>query len=238
MLFDGALVESLVNAIPVWLAVALLVVSFLGSVYVIIPGLIAASLFGNRTRTMTWPGIIIGGYGLFVTLKPLFSVPRPAVTPPFSPELLPAGLSVLYDLGLGFTSSSFPSGHAIAVTVFWGLVAVDSSIGSRRQRVAGCLGVIALVGLSRVALGVHYPGDVLAGIALGGVYLAGTLVIRTRVSRPVPTLLALGSALALGGVLTGRPQDALVLCGAAVAAGLVARYYPVSRKHSPSAISS
>lgn len=56
MLFDGALVESLVNAIPVWLAVALLVVSFLGSVYVIIPGLIAASLFGNRTRTMTWPG--------------------------------------------------------------------------------------------------------------------------------------------------------------------------------------
>ncbi|NGM69894.1 phosphatase PAP2 family protein [Natronolimnobius sp. AArcel1] len=238
MLFDGTVVDGLTNAIPVWLAVALLIISFLGSVYVVIPGLLWASLFGDRRRTMTWSGIVIGGYGIFVTLKPLFSVPRPATNPPFGPDLLPAGLSILYDLGLGFTSSSFPSGHAIAATVFWGLVAVDSTRGSRRQRVAVCVAIIVLVALSRVALGVHYPGDVLAGIVLGGLYLAGTLAIRARVSRPVPVLLGLGSVLALGGVFTGRPDDALILCGAAVAAGLVARYYPVSRKHSPGALSS
>jgi undecaprenyl-diphosphatase len=65
---------------------------------------------------------------------------------------------------------SFPSGHACAAMS----VAVAYSIAFPRAAWFS-LGFAALVGLSRVRLGVHYPGDVIAGqlLALG----TGALVI-------------------------------------------------------------
>lgn len=59
-------------------------------------------------------------------------------------------------------SDSFPSGHtANAVTVWGGLAAYD------RLPWAASLPAVALVGLSRVYLGVHYVGDVAGGALLG-----------------------------------------------------------------------
>lgn len=57
---------------------------------------------------------------------------------------------------------SFPSGHTAAAAVFaalLGLFYVDTTL----ILMAGVL----LVGASRVVLGVHYPGDILAGALLG-----------------------------------------------------------------------
>jgi undecaprenyl-diphosphatase len=76
------------------------------------------------------------------------------------------------------TDYSFPSGHAagsFAFAVFLAIVLVRtaSSEASARERRSRTLGAIALtllaagVALSRVALGVHFPGDVLAGALLG-----------------------------------------------------------------------
>ena len=80
-------------------------------------------------------------------------------------------------------SSSFPSGHATAGAASLGAVAVllAERLPSRRARVwlwvvTVALGVI--VGLSRIALGVHYLTDVLAGWCLGVAWLAACLIVR------------------------------------------------------------
>ena len=79
------------------------------------------------------------------------------------------------------TSSSFPSGHALGVMVGVGaLLAVVLPLLRRHARLAAvCVGVlvVAAVGVSRVALAVHYPSDVLAGWALGWAYLCGWAVL-------------------------------------------------------------
>jgi len=74
------------------------------------------------------------------------------------------------------TDFSFPSGHAagsFAFTVFLAIVLVKTAPPDARSRLLRRLGAGALlllavgVGLSRIALGVHFPGDVLAGALLG-----------------------------------------------------------------------
>jgi undecaprenyl-diphosphatase len=73
------------------------------------------------------------------------------------------------------TDFSFPSGHAagsFAFAVFVATVLLRSrelaSPGPRRWLAAAALLLLALgVGFSRIALGVHFPGDVVAGALLG-----------------------------------------------------------------------
>lgn len=69
---------------------------------------------------------------------------------------------------------SFPSGHAAA-----GLsVALPLSLAFGGLVGAGILGLGLLVGVSRVYLGVHYPGDVLVGWALAALsVLSGVLFL-------------------------------------------------------------
>lgn len=59
---------------------------------------------------------------------------------------------------------SFPSGHAQGSATFWGYLAIR---GKRRwfALLAGALAL--LVAFSRLYLGVHWPADVVAGLALG-----------------------------------------------------------------------
>jgi undecaprenyl-diphosphatase len=68
-------------------------------------------------------------------------------------------------------TGSFPSGHALlAALVYVALAAMLASIEPRPLIKAYVIGIglalSALVGLSRVYLGVHYPSDVLAGWTL------------------------------------------------------------------------
>ncbi len=74
-------------------------------------------------------------------------------------------------------SYSFPSGHTMGATLLYGLATVMGSYWVRTWRGRVCIGtvgsfVVLLVGLSRVALGVHYLSDVLAGAAAGLAWLA------------------------------------------------------------------
>ncbi|HXY68094.1 MAG TPA: phosphatase PAP2 family protein [Gemmatimonadales bacterium] len=65
---------------------------------------------------------------------------------------------------------SFPSGHSAAS------MAVAGTIGFAHPALApATLGLAAVVGVSRVKLRVHHPGDVVAGAALG---LGGALAAR------------------------------------------------------------
>lgn len=71
------------------------------------------------------------------------------------------------------TDFSFPSDHAIAV----GAVAVGLLFANRRWGIIASVLAI-LMAFTRVYVGAHYPGDVLAGLALGGlVAVAGWFVV-------------------------------------------------------------
>ena len=66
-------------------------------------------------------------------------------------------------------SLSFPSGHSSSAAAFVTGVAMESPLAG------AALAPLALgVGYSRVHVGVHYPGDVVAGLAVGGAVAAAT----------------------------------------------------------------
>jgi len=125
---------------------------------------------------------------LMVTLKFLFHAPRPFW---ISAEVRPAQSESSY---------SFPSGHAQNAAVFWGLWAQQTSGWERGLTIS----LICLIGFSRLQLGVHFPLDVLAGWAVGGILLLAFLhwekslahVWRNR-TLPGQILLALLASLAL-----------------------------------------
>ena len=72
---------------------------------------------------------------------------------------------------------SFPSGHSMASCCFYGAVAMIA-IAQARSRFrpwaigAAMASLVAMVGLSRIYLGVHYPTDVLGGYLAGVAWLA------------------------------------------------------------------
>lgn len=83
---------------------------------------------------------------------------------------------------------SFPSGHAsMSAIVFLTLGALLANTRSRWVERVFILATAAvatfLVGVSRVALGVHWATDVLAGWALGAAWAAGWLLVAHRVLR-------------------------------------------------------
>lgn len=104
--------------------------------------------------------VIPGAWLLNSALKSAFNRPRPVFNTP---------LVVLDTL-------SFPSGHATSSMVFYGFLVY---LVARRGRnplawVAAsisALGVIGLIGVSRVYLGAHYPSDVLGGYLSGAIWL-------------------------------------------------------------------
>ncbi len=84
---------------------------------------------------------------------------------------------------------SFPSGHALASATFYPLIAFNVSLARPRlARIAWPLAIVMAlyVGLGRGYLGVHWPSDVLAGWALGGVQTAIAIWVYKR-NRGRPT---------------------------------------------------
>jgi undecaprenyl-diphosphatase len=92
--------------------------------------------------------------------------------------------------------NSFPSGHALGSTVVYGaLLLIFLPVVSRRWRpalIGGFVAIVVLVGFTRVALGVHYVSDVVAGWLLGLAWLGVTAYAfqlwRRDVGKPVPPI--------------------------------------------------
>jgi diacylglycerol kinase family enzyme/membrane-associated phospholipid phosphatase len=78
------------------------------------------------------------------------------------------------------TSPSFPSGHSAAAAAFTGALALEAP----KSVVLPVAAAAAGVAFSRIYTGAHYPGDVLAGLALGAVAATTTRLIWP--TRPAP----------------------------------------------------
>lgn len=128
-------------------------------------------LFGSKRDAkylvLAWAGSFIS-----FTTKLLIKRPRP------SGEGIVIAVSNLRD-------TSFPSGHTLHYTAFWGFVSYLLYTRLRgtwlRFGPIGIVGtMIGLVGPSRVYLGHHWLTDVLASYCLGSGYLMGLIGIHTR----------------------------------------------------------
>jgi membrane-associated phospholipid phosphatase len=111
------------------------------------------------------------------------------------PAVLPS--DAFHLLGPANRRLSFPSGHTVTAFVFFGALAYHF----RRWRVP-LLALAATAGLSRVAIGVHWPIDVVAGacIGLGAVWAAAHIAHRARAGTSPYLHFAL-VALAVGGAV-------------------------------------
>lgn len=127
-------------------------------------GIIVGAYFLWKRRWMrlgVWVAALVGGEALNFLLKSWFARPRPQFADPLA-------VALYY---------SFPSGHAMMSLIAYGLLAYFLLIGLRRAwmrvpAVAGLIVLIGLIGFSRLYLGVHYVSDILAGFAVGGLWLS------------------------------------------------------------------
>ena len=138
-----------------WLTGVVSFVTFFGSLKFFLPASFIAPYWMRRRgygrHALALFLAMGGGWALNELLKAWFHRPRPTS-------------ALLYQLGL-----SFPSGHAMMSTAFYGCLAWLLAREYGRWGWAAALLVWAvLIGLTRVYLHVHYFTDVLAGFA-GGV---------------------------------------------------------------------
>lgn len=173
---------------------------------------------------LAWPAGIVMVRGL----KYLIDAPRPH-------DLLAA--DTMHQIGVTLSGHSFPSGHT--ATAFTLIAALILTAPACRRALPATLLLLtgALVGLSRIAVGAHWPGDVLAGAAVGWLsgLIGAALSQRWPLWRSRRVLLALVAAgivvcLARVFIVTGYPQaqlwsTALGLAGL-VAVGRALKHLP------------
>jgi len=137
-------------------------VSFIGDepLMVIIIGVTGAILFllGRRTEavigTLATAGSALSGS----LLKMIIDRPRPS--------------GELVHVSEWLSDKSYPSGHVLAFTVFFGFLLYWLN---RKSISLILILLIVSIGISRVYLGVHWPSDVLGGYILGIIWLFFTI---------------------------------------------------------------
>jgi undecaprenyl-diphosphatase len=138
-------------------------ISALGSTTLLwlLTGIVAGflALDGKKRLALFICGCVATGLLLETTLKDVFDRPRPDIVP-----------EATYVRG-----TSFPSGHAMLSAIVYLSLGASFARFNRRKAVKAYSLIVAafltiLIGVTRVYLGVHWPTDVLAGWAAGGVW--------------------------------------------------------------------
>jgi undecaprenyl-diphosphatase len=162
--FDQAVMRWVHQLTSPGLTTAMLATTQLGTFLIAGPICLIEGFFYYRSGRV-WVAVAlilaVGSDPLAVeSLKLVFARPRPELWPHLAPS---AGYS-------------YPSGHAALATVAYGfsVLLLVSCVPARVSPLAafGSAGiVVALVGLSRVYLGVHYPTDVFGSILFGTAWI-------------------------------------------------------------------
>ena len=144
---------------------AMAAVSFLGAPTTLTIVAVAGSLVllyrRRHLEAATLSTVVLGGNLLNYCLKHLIQRGRPVFDDPI----------------FSLPTYSFPSGHAMASTVFYGLLAIYASANASQRHavyvvIAAAVFMVVLVSFSRIYLGLHYLSDVVGGIAEGIAWLA------------------------------------------------------------------
>ena len=159
-------VTAWIQAWPAWLYQPMLAITNVGqplTVVVFASGLLVWALWQRQTKLIWASSAILITIIVTSVLKLMLRRSRPETE---------------YVANMMFQSFSFPSGHSAAATVGFGFLAYAAWM-NLPQPWGFILGVLtaifgALVCVSRIYLGAHYPSDVVGGILLG---LAGLAVI-------------------------------------------------------------
>jgi membrane-associated phospholipid phosphatase len=177
----------------------------------------------DRRRGLFVLALLLAYVALIGVLKNAFLRPRPlgAGEPP---ELawFPATLGVVLHDVTTAEGPGFPSGHALGSTMVWGGVALVLERESYRTRLGIAGMVVALVGVSRLVLGVHYAVDVVVGVALGLVVLGALYWLSDRGVNP-ERVLAFAVAVGVLGLVTGVTFESVAALGGAVGGWLAWR---------------
>lgn len=128
--------------------------------------------------------VLRGVAAAVLTAATLASDLAAAVTKVFVERMRPE--AALLEGFAGFDSFAYPSGHVVravslAAVLAWLLLPERWRLGGA---LAAALVAGALMGYSRVALGVHWPTDVLGGLLLGIAWFSGTAYLFTRHRQP------------------------------------------------------
>ena len=180
--FAGSALPELDRRVAVWfgrhadpaLTAAMLVVTYLNSTVAV--GAYAALVGVFEAWRRNWRRVALlvvgvgGGLALNDFVKHLLQRARPVFDAPH----------------LTLQTYSFPSGHAAGSMLLYGLLLVGwirwmTRPGARAAAAFALIALVAVVGFSRVYLGVHYLSDVLAGYAEGVAWLALCLMLANHV---------------------------------------------------------
>ncbi|NKZ06182.1 phosphatase PAP2 family protein [Actinomadura latina] len=140
----------------------MLFMSYLGSAAFYVPLLVVLFWCAAPRLAARASVLLLFGALLNTLLKLVFHEPRPYWTDPAI-----KGRQTLSSFGM-------PSGHSQNGIVAWGFFAAQTR---RRLLWAGAAAVIVLIGVSRVYLGVHSVGQVLAGWGIGLTVLVAALAL-------------------------------------------------------------
>ncbi|HEV8677151.1 MAG TPA: phosphatase PAP2 family protein [Methylomirabilota bacterium] len=153
-----------------------------------------ASVVSKLTGPGLAGGLIIGALGLVAVNRRRDALVVAGGT--LSAWLVSAGLKLTFGIprpGHGRTlyaisGYGFPSAHALVAVVGCGLLAWSIAAGApalvRRGVYAGAGAVAAGAGISRVVLDAHWLSDVIAGLALGVIWLNAVLLAVAHVRNP------------------------------------------------------
>ena len=188
-------IDLIQELLPDWMALGVGLLTQLGDAWflVLLLAVLYWSMPSSQDDVLLVMVMYVAGLGLYRSLKFVFELPRPE-EPLLDPELVPWLIRPLYEATAFASSYGFPSGHATASTIVYGGLAAVLTVATKRRRYLSAAVLVAVVGLSRVALGVHFVVDIVVGTALGGL----VVVLTVRGLRSVTDRVSVVLAAAIG----------------------------------------